>query len=303
MKEVLFIEILNQRSKKDIHTKKLWELTFCLCSILLDDAMHIKITDFGSAKIIDDQEDSPADAAARSFVGTAEYVSPELLKSDPVSKEADMWAFGCVIYQMLSGKSPFKAPTDYLIFQKIKNLEYTMPDEFSQPAKDIIQRLLTSDPEQRLGSQSLGGIQAIKDHPFFEGVDWDNIFTSTAPPLKERLEEEAKKHPVVSPKFDFDQVDDDEDIWFSKHNTAHTDPFRDRSPVIESPQIDDISPPIAHIEPLFTVSENDPSSNRSSFMNRNSVLQQEGSAKVDNQMNSATSSESVPERLGSHLPW
>lgn len=258
--------------------------------------MHIKITDFGSAKIIDenDTEDLSADAAAaRSFVGTAEYVSPELLKSDPVSKEADMWAFGCVIYQMLSGKSPFKAPTDYLIFQKIKNLEYTMPDDFPHAAKDLIQRLLNSDPQQRLGSQSLGGIQAIKDHPFFDGVDWEHIFTSTAPPLKERLEEEAKRHPAVSPKLGFDQVDDDEDMWFSKHNTAHTDPFRDRSPVTTHDAL---------ITELSTTTETIPTSNTSSFLNRGSVQQQEGSVKVDGQ-NSATSSESVTERLGLHPPW
>lgn len=262
--------------------------------------MHIKITDFGSAKIIDenDQEDSPADASARSFVGTAEYVSPELLKSDPVSKEADMWAFGCVLYQMLSGKSPFKAPTDYLIFQKIKNLEYIMPDEFPETAKDIIQRLLIPNPEERLGSQSLGGIQAIKDHPFFEGVDWENIFNSTAPPLKERLEEETKKHPIISPTFDFDQIDDDDnedqDIWFSKHNT--TDPFRDRSPAIQSTEVNDM--PVVHVDPLTT--EMSPTCQRSSFMNHNSSLQQE-KIKVDN--TSPTSSDSISERLSSHPPW
>ncbi|OAD06126.1 hypothetical protein MUCCIDRAFT_137721, partial [Mucor lusitanicus CBS 277.49] len=158
-------------------------------NILLDDNLHIKVTDFGSAKIITENENAAAgdgentSASARSFVGTAEYVSPELLRSDAVSKEADLWAFGCVIYQMLSGKSPFKAATDYLIFQKIKSLDYVMPDEFPPAAKDIVQRLLTSEPEKRFGSAATGGIAAIKEHPFFEGIDWDNIFTSTAPPL------------------------------------------------------------------------------------------------------------------------
>ncbi|KAI8647057.1 kinase-like domain-containing protein [Parasitella parasitica] len=202
-------------------------------NILLDDNSHIKITDFGSAKITNESENAAAsngDAGntttpARSFVGTAEYVSPELLRSDVVSKEADLWALGCVIYQMLSGKSPFKAATDYLIFQKIKNLEYTMPDDFLPAAKDIVERLLASEPEKRLGSVATGGIDAIKDHPFFEGIDWDNIFASTAPPLRERLEKEAKAHPVAPPNFNFgerdDDKDDEEDLWVRNAGKNH----------------------------------------------------------------------------------
>lgn len=138
-----------------------------------------------------------------------------------------MWAFGCVIYQMLSGKSPFKAATDYLIFQKIKSLDYVMPDEFPAAAKDIIQRLLTSEPEKRFGSVATGGIDAVKEHPFFEGIDWENIFSSTAPPLRERLDREVKAHPVVPPTFDFgghdDEDDEDEDLWINQNSKSNRD--------------------------------------------------------------------------------
>jgi 3-phosphoinositide dependent protein kinase-1 len=293
--------------------------------------LHIKVTDFGSAKIMQDNENNnngddtsaASTAAARSFVGTAEYVSPELLRSEVVSKEADLWAFGCVIYQMLSGKSPFKAPTDYLIFQKIKNLEYTMPEEFPEIGKDIVHKLLSLDPEKRLGSQATGGIQAIKDHPFFEGVDWDNIFNSTAPPLKERLEEEAKKNPTVPPTFDFGQEDDedDEDMWLDNGHPAHKNPFNDQQPMANGDhtellhQGDHISPITSsskqldeplHISPSTTPDTNN-ASNRSSFINRDSALQhQRESMKIISQMSSVASSvQSVPERLGSqsHPPW
>ncbi|CAO3692100.1 unnamed protein product [Rhizopus stolonifer] len=191
-------------------------------NILLDDNMHIKITDFGSAKILSDQAISEEEniAGSRSFVGTAEYVSPELLSSEPVSKEADYWALGCVIYQMLTGKSPFKAATDYLIFQKIKNLEYVIPNDFPPIAKDLVQRLLVSDPSKRLGAER--GTEAIKEHPFFEGADWDGIFESNAPSLKERLVEDLKRNPPP-PQLDLEhQV---EDTWF--HQPAVEDPFSD----------------------------------------------------------------------------
>lgn len=263
-------------------------------------------------------ENNPAEegeaSSARSFVGTAEYVSPELLRSDPVSKEADMWALGCVIYQMLSGKSPFKAPTDYLIFQKIKNLEYVIPEEFTPEAKDIVQKLLTSDPEHRLGSQSTGGIQAIKDHPFFEGIDWENLFNSTAPPLKERLEEEAKKHPVVAPKFDLDgaegdEDDDDEDAWFHNQHLGQKDPFRDRTAVLKG-HVEPLSPnalpsaPVQHVvesEHKASSSDMNSTSNRSSFLNRNSVSQQEENMKTT--MSQTSSAQSMSERSGPHPTW
>ena len=169
-----------------------------------------------------EKEEAEETQAARSFVGTAEYVSPELLKSDPVSKEADFWAFGCVVYQMLSGKSPFKAPTDYLIFQKIKNLEYVFPDDFPLVGKDLVEKLLTSDPSERWGSDIKGGVQAIKDHAFFKGVAWDTLFTSNAPPLKERLEEETRKNPVPSPKYNFEQEqeeEDEEEMWLNQQKS------------------------------------------------------------------------------------
>ncbi|KAG1464331.1 hypothetical protein G6F46_006591 [Rhizopus delemar] len=179
-------------------------------NILIDDNMHIKLTDFGSAKILSSGEATEEEnniVGSRSFVGTAEYVSPELLASEPVSKEADYWAFGCVIYQMLSGKSPFKATTDYLIFQKIKNLEYTIPNEFPPAAKDLIQHLLVSNPAERLS------IEAIKSHTFFEGVDWEGIFESTAPStLKEKMMEDLRRNPPP--------VEQD-DVWFQE------DPFGD----------------------------------------------------------------------------
>ncbi|KAG1467551.1 hypothetical protein G6F56_004353 [Rhizopus delemar] len=191
-------------------------------NILLDDNMHIKITDFGSAKILSDQATSEEEniAGSRSFVGTAEYVSPELLSSEPVSKEADYWALGCVIYQMLTGKSPFKAATDYLIFQKIKNLEYVIPNDFPPIAKDLVQRLLVSDPSKRLGAER--GIEAIKEHPFFEGVDWDGIFESNAPSLKERLVEDLRRNP---PPPQLDLENQAEDTWF--HQPVVEDPFSD----------------------------------------------------------------------------
>jgi len=147
-------------------------------NVLLDDQMHIKITDFGTAKLLPDPREprdpnKPQDyiadlelTRAKSFVGTAEYVSPELLTDKSACKASDLWAFGCIIYQLLTGRPPFKAANEYLTFQKIVALEYEFPPGFPPAAKDLIERLLVLDPQRRLS------IEHIKNHEFFDGVQW-----------------------------------------------------------------------------------------------------------------------------------
>ena len=92
-------------------------------NILLSSDMHILLTDFGSAKIIGEDEDGADDAGGggrrNSFVGTAQYVSPEILTNSGSSKASDLWALGCIIYQMVTGIPPFQAQNEYLIFQKV----------------------------------------------------------------------------------------------------------------------------------------------------------------------------------------
>lgn len=147
-------------------------------NVLLDDQMHIKITDFGTAKLLPDPREprdpnKPQDYIgelesnrAKSFVGTAEYVSPELLTDKSACKASDLWAFGCIIYQLLTGRPPFKAANEYLTFQKIVALEYEFPPGFPPAAKDLIERLLVLDPQRRLS------IEHIKNHEFFDGIVW-----------------------------------------------------------------------------------------------------------------------------------
>lgn len=82
-------------------------------NILLDEKMHILITDFGSAKVVKEEDDVLVDGCVQkrrnSFVGTAQYVSPELLTDKTAHYASDLWALGCIIYQMISGLPPFRA--------------------------------------------------------------------------------------------------------------------------------------------------------------------------------------------------
>ncbi|CAO1617546.1 unnamed protein product [Parajaminaea phylloscopi] len=182
-------------------------------NVLLDASMRVKVADFGSAKILPSArtrgranatdvgkgsgesegpkeatvQDQAVRARASSFVGTAEYVSPELLTEKAATEASDFWAFGCVLYQMLAGRPPFKAMSEYQTFQKIIKREFAFPDGLSETARDLIDRLLVLDPDERLGCPKSGGIEAIRKHPFFGGLEWSQLWTEPAPAMQSGL--------------------------------------------------------------------------------------------------------------------
>ncbi|GAB1862815.1 3-phosphoinositide-dependent protein kinase 1 [Camponotus japonicus] len=175
-------------------------------NILLDEKMHVLITDFGSAKILDNRKtttttttmttttsDGDPDAQQQqyrrerrgSFVGTAQYVSPELLTDKTASRASDLWALGCIVYQMVAGLPPFRSRSEYMIFQKILKLEYEIPDGFDELAKSLVSQLLVLEPTQRLGALDAHGVgyPSIRAHPFFEGVNFETLHEQTPPPI------------------------------------------------------------------------------------------------------------------------
>uniref|UniRef100_A0AAY4D7M2 3-phosphoinositide-dependent protein kinase 1 n=1 Tax=Denticeps clupeoides TaxID=299321 RepID=A0AAY4D7M2_9TELE len=193
-------------------------------NILLSEEMHIQITDFGTAKQL--SSDSKQ-ARANSFVGTAQYVSPELLTEKSACKSSDLWALGCIIYQLVAGLPPFRAGNEYLIFQKIIKLEYEFPEKFFPKAKDLVKQLLLLDPCKRIGCEEMGGYEPLKSHPFFESISWSDLHLQTPPKLTAYL-------PAMS--------EDDEDCYgnyddllsqFSSMQVAQPSPFL--TPAVEAP--------------------------------------------------------------------
>ncbi|XP_048762659.1 3-phosphoinositide-dependent protein kinase 1-like [Ostrea edulis] len=169
-----------------LHTKGIIHRDLKPENILLNDEMHIQITDFGSAKILKDtkeEEEAPVSGRTNSFVGTAQYVSPEILTSKKAYYSSDLWALGCIVYQLMSGLPPFRGGHEYQIFQKITKLEYEFPDGFNVVAQDLVEKLLVLNPEQRLGCEEMGGFEKLKLHPFYEGIDFDHIHEQKPPPL------------------------------------------------------------------------------------------------------------------------
>ncbi|XP_028094117.1 3-phosphoinositide-dependent protein kinase 1-like isoform X3 [Camellia sinensis] len=116
-------------------------------NLLLTAEGHIKIANFGSVKPMQDSQitilpNASSDDKACTFVGTTAYVPPEVLNSSPATFGNDLWALGCTVYQMLSGTSPFKDASEWLIFQRIIARDIRYPNYFSEEARDLIDQLL-----------------------------------------------------------------------------------------------------------------------------------------------------------------
>ncbi|XP_028090884.1 3-phosphoinositide-dependent protein kinase 2 isoform X4 [Camellia sinensis] len=156
-------------------------------NLLLTAEGHIKIANFGSVKPMQDSQitilpNASSDDKACTFVGTAAYVPPEVLNSSPATFGNDLWALGCTVYQMLSGTSPFKDASEWLIFQRIIARDIRYPNYFSEEARDLIDQLLDIDPTRRPGAGP-DGYDSLKMHPFFRGVDWKNLRAQNPPQL------------------------------------------------------------------------------------------------------------------------
>lgn len=136
-------------------------------NIVLDAGGHIRLTDFGLAK-----EAMTAWAMTRSFCGPQGYFPPEMVRQQGHGRVVDWYMLGCLMYEMLTGVPPFRARESSKLFDKIQSGRLKFPRKMSLEAKDLIQRLLHIDSEERLGRN---GADEIKTHPFFEGVDWDRV--------------------------------------------------------------------------------------------------------------------------------
>ncbi|KAJ4753326.1 Protein kinase [Rhynchospora pubera] len=131
----------------------------------------------------------PTDARSNSFVGTHEYLAPEIIRGDGHGSSVDWWTLGIFLYELLFGRTPFKGPGNEETLANVISQSLKFPDSpsVSFHAKDLIRGLLVKEPENRLGS--LRGAAEIKQHPFFDGLNWALIRCAIPPetPKKQDL--------------------------------------------------------------------------------------------------------------------
>jgi eukaryotic-like serine/threonine-protein kinase len=127
----------------------------------------VKVLDFGLAKDVAADKSgvqdalnsptltaaSPAYTRAGVILGTAAYMSPEQARGKPVDKRADIWAFGCILFECLTGKMAFGGETVTDILASVINSEpdwRALPDEAVPRVRDLLRRCLQKDPRLRL---------------------------------------------------------------------------------------------------------------------------------------------------------
>lgn len=171
-----------------------------LDNIMLGLDGHIKVADYGLCK-----ENMWQDNTTGTFCGTPEFMAPEILLEQKYGRAVDWWAFGVLVYEMLLGQSPFRGEDEDEIFDAILEDEILYPVNMSRDSVSICQRvsffifylydlfvlfffindyfmqLLTRDPKKRLGAGPSDAAE-IKEHPFFLGVNWDDMLAKRVPP-------------------------------------------------------------------------------------------------------------------------
>ncbi|XP_034984073.2 protein kinase C theta type isoform X1 [Zootoca vivipara] len=155
-----------------------------LDNVLLDKEGHIKIADFGMCK-----EHMGGDAKTSTFCGTPDYIAPEILLGQKYNTSVDWWSFGVLLYEMLIGQSPFHGQDEEELFQSIRMDSPFYPRWLDKDARDLLVKrsfdfqLFVREPERRLGAKG-----NIRQHPFFQEINWEAIEArAVEPPFKPRV--------------------------------------------------------------------------------------------------------------------
>ncbi|CAN0916700.1 Serine/threonine-protein kinase KIPK1 [Linum grandiflorum] len=126
----------------------------------------------------------PTAARSNSFVGTHEYLAPEIIKSEGHGSAVDWWTFGIFLFELLYGTTPFKGSGNDETLANVvsRSLKFPSSGIVSFHARDLIRGLLIKEPEHRLGSSK--GAAEIKQHPFFDGLNWALVRCMVPPDIQ-----------------------------------------------------------------------------------------------------------------------
>ncbi|KFK43853.1 hypothetical protein AALP_AA1G182200 [Arabis alpina] len=158
----------------------------------------------------------PTNVKSMSFVGTHEYLAPEIIRNEGHGSAVDWWTFGIFIYELLHGATPFKGQGNKATLYNVVGQPLRFPEnsQVSSTAKDLIKGLLVKEPQNRIAYKR--GATEIKQHPFFQGVNWALIRGETPPHMPEPVDFSCyvKKEKDTSPPGEMKKMCDPDYIDF-----------------------------------------------------------------------------------------
>jgi cGMP-dependent protein kinase len=169
-------------------------------NLLLDAKGYVKVIDFGFAKQVPWEDKKGFHDKSYTICGTPEYLAPEIIQSKGHDQAVDYWALGCLVYELLVGRTPFADDRQPEIFRKILAAPKALdgdrlwPRGFPAEAKALVQALLKSAPAYRLG-MGKSSVQDIKNQAWFASTKFDwaklaalGIKSPYVPPIKDPLD-------------------------------------------------------------------------------------------------------------------
>jgi len=161
---------------EELHRNEIVYRDLKLENILIGTDGHTVLTDFGLSAKLDKDNDK-----IHSFSGTAIYIAPEVLIGEGHDKNVDWWSYGVLLHLLLTGEPPFWSENRRELFEMILLQEAEIDDPLLSPeAKDLIEKLLIKEVENRLGCTH--GAVEIKKHAFFNGINWNNVLKKKLKP-------------------------------------------------------------------------------------------------------------------------
>ena len=130
----------------------------------------------------------PTNVRSMSFVGTHEYLAPEIIRGEGHGSAVDWWTFGIFLYELLHGTTPFKGQGNRATLFNVVGQPLRFPESpaVSFMARDLIRGLLVKEPHKRIAYKR--GATEIKQHPFFEGVNWALVRSAMPPHVPEPVD-------------------------------------------------------------------------------------------------------------------
>lgn len=131
---------------------------------MLDSTGNIKLADFGFAKKLA--------TTTLSFCGTPDYIAAEIVAAKPYTFAVDWWSLGVLVFELVSGKTPFRADNSEGIYTNIRNGKIQWVTQTTETIKELCSGLLDPDSKSRLGAR---GAQEIKNAKWFSDVNWEKL--------------------------------------------------------------------------------------------------------------------------------